>query len=145
MRISNLLAGKGPEVATIRRDATVAEAVSELARHGIGALVVSSDGRRIEGIVSERDIVRGLEGDDGSLLAAAVSSIMSATVHTCSPEDDVDSLMAAMTERRIRHVPVVEGEEGLLLGIVSIGDVVKSRILELEKDRKDLVDYIYAR
>ena len=145
MHISNLLAGKGHEVATIRRDATVAQAVSELGRHGVGALVVSSDGCHIEGIVSERDIVRGLEGDDGSLLAAAVSSIMSSTVHTCSPQDDTDSLMATMTERRIRHVPVVDGDEGLLVGIVSIGDIVKTRIGELEKERKDLVDYINAR
>ena len=145
MRISNLLAGKGGEVATIRPDATVAEAVSHLAEHGIGALVVSIDGQRIEGIVSERDIVRGLVGNDGGLLAAQVASIMSSTVHTCSPSDDTDSLMATMTEHRIRHVPVVDGEEGLLVGIVSIGDIVKTRIGELEKDRKELVEYITAR
>jgi CBS domain-containing protein len=145
MRISNLLAGKGGEVATIGPDTSVADAVSELARHGIGALVVSSDGQHIEGILSERDIVRGLEGHGGGLLEEPVSSIMSATVHTCSPDDDTDSLMATMTELRIRHVPVVDGEDGVLVGIVSIGDIVKTRIGELEKDRKELVDYINAR
>lgn len=145
MRISNLLAGKGREVATIRPQATVAEAVSQLADHGVGALVVSSDGHHIEGIVSERDIVRGLVGDDGRLLTTEVASIMSATVHTCSPSDDTDALMTTMTELRIRHVPVVDSEEGLLVGIVSIGDIVKTRIGELEKDRKELVDYINAR
>lgn len=145
MRIANLLAAKGHDVATVTPTATVAEVVAELGQRGIGALVVSSDGRHIEGIVSERDIVRGLDGNDGSLLEEPVSSIMSATVHTCSPEDDTDSLMATITDRRIRHVPVVDGEDGVLVGIVSIGDLVKTRIGELERERKELVDYINAR
>lgn len=144
MRIAQLLASKGSEVATIQPDATVADGVEQLARHGIGALVVSSDGRSIEGIVSERDIVRGLRGADGALLSRPVSSIMSETVWTCTPSDDTDSLMQTMTDRRVRHVPVVD-ENGTLAGIVSIGDIVKTRIGELEKDRKELVDYINAR
>jgi CBS domain-containing protein len=143
VRISALLAGKGNSVATIAAEKTVTDAVDELRAHGVGALVVSSDGRHIDGIVSERDIVRGLSGQLGALLSEPVRSIMTTTVFTCSPDDEVESLMGVMTERRIRHVPVVR--DGLLCGIISIGDVVKSRIVELEKDRKELVEYINAR
>jgi len=143
VRISNLLSSKGSDVATIPPGATVTEALAELRQHGIGALVVSSDKRHIEGILSERDIVRALTDRAGALLEDLVSSIMSRTVTTCSPEDEVVSLMSTMTERRIRHVPVVS--DGVLCGIVSIGDVVKNRIGELEKDRNELVDYINAR
>jgi CBS domain-containing protein len=143
MRISKLLEAKGSDVATIGPEATVSEAVAELARHGVGALVVSEDGRRIEGIVSERDVVRGLDRSGQELLAEKVSSIMSSTVHTCGSDEDTDLLMSMMTERRIRHVPVVENDE--LIGIVSIGDIVKTKIGELEHERKELVDYINAR
>ena len=143
MRISTLLAEKGDAVATITGDAAVVRAVGELAARRIGALVVSSDGRHIDGIVSERDIVRGLDRDHGSVLDEPVSTIMTSTVFTCSPDEDIESLMSVMTERRIRHVPVVR--DGELCGIVSIGDVVKNRIGELEKDRKELVEYISAR
>jgi CBS domain-containing protein len=143
VRISTLLAGKGDAVATVTADTTVTGAVDALRSHGVGALVVSSDGQHIDGIVSERDIVRGLAGQLGALLSEPVSSIMTSKVFTCSPDDDVESLMAVMTERRIRHVPVVT--DGVLCGIISIGDVVKSRIDELEKDRKELVEYINAR
>lgn len=143
VRISKLLESKGADVATIVPDASVAVAVSELRRLGIGALVVSGDGSHIAGIVSERDIVRALAGDDGSLLCDPVSSIMTSTVESCSLDDDTDQLMATMTEHRIRHVPVLE--DGRLAGIVSIGDVVKTRIGELEHDRNQLVDYINAR
>jgi CBS domain-containing protein len=143
MRISTLLAGKGESVATIAGDETVGAAVEELRVHRIGALVVSSDGEHIDGIVSERDIVRGLSDRHGALLDVPVQSIMTSTVFTASPDDDIETLMAVMTERRIRHVPVVR--DGVLAGIISIGDVVKSRIDELEKDRKELVEYINAR
>jgi len=143
VRISALLAGKGDAVATITAQMTVTEAVDALRSHGVGALVVSSDGLHIDGIVSERDIVRGLSGQLEALLTEPVRSIMTPTVFTCSPDDDVESLMAVMTQRRIRHVPVVR--DGILCGIISIGDVVKSRIDELEKDRKELVEYINAR
>jgi CBS domain-containing protein len=143
VRISALLAGKGNSVATITGDLTVATAVDTLRAHRVGALVVSSDGNHIDGIVSERDIVRGLADQHGALLDEPVRSIMTEKVFTCSPDDDVELLMAVMTERRIRHVPVVK--DGILAGIISIGDVVKSRIDELEKDRKELVEYINAR
>jgi CBS domain-containing protein len=143
VRISTLLANKGSAVATIRGDATVADAVDELSRHRVGALVVSADGQTIDGIVSERDVVRTLSARGESALLDLVSAIMSATVHTCAPDDDTESLMRVMTERRIRHVPVVDG--GRLSGIVSIGDVVKDRIEELEKNKTELIEYITAR
>jgi CBS domain-containing protein len=142
MRISSLLEEKGSFVATIPGDASVARAVAELARLSIGALVVSIDGEHIEGIISERDVVRSLLGT-ADLLSHPVASIMSTTVHTCSPDDDTELLMAMMTDRRVRHVPVVE--QGSLRGMVSIGDVVKVRIGELERDRQELVEYIQAR
>lgn len=143
MRISALLTQKGSAVVTIAPDATVADAVAELERHGIGALVVSGDDTHIDGIVSERDVVRALGHARGDLLDQPVQSIMTAVVVTASPDDAVESLMAVMTDHRVRHVPIVA--DGALRGIVSIGDVVKSRIGELEKDRKELVEYITAR
>ena len=143
MYVSDLLDTKGTVVATIRGDATVDAVVAELVRHRIGALVVSSDDRYIDGIVSERDIVRHLSELHTDLLAAPVSAIMSTEVAVCEPTDSVESLMNLMTERRIRHVPVVA--DGHLCGIVSIGDVVKNRIGELEKDRFELMEYITAR
>jgi CBS domain-containing protein len=143
MLVSNLLEGKGAMVATIGRDATVGDVVADLVRHRIGALVVSPDGRQIEGIVSERDIVQHLSDLRSEPLEALVESIMSTSVQVCSPADDVESIMNVMTEHRIRHVPVVE--DGRLSGIISIGDVVKSRIEELEKDRNELMEYITAR
>lgn len=143
MLVSNLLEQKGPGVATVQSGASVATVVADLARHGVGALVVSPDGQAIEGIVSERDIVRRLSELRMALLSEPVSAIMSTAVQTCTPEDDVASIMSLMTEHRIRHVPVVE--HGRLCGIISIGDVVKSRIGELEKDRHELMEYITAR
>ncbi len=143
VQVSKLLVTKGSSVATIPPGATVADAVAELREHRIGALVVSSDHKHIEGIVSERDVVRALTDRAGALLEDPVSSIMSSKVTTCSPDDEVESLMSTMTHMRFRHVPVVR--DGVLCGIVSIGDVVKHRIVELEKDRNELVDYINAR
>jgi CBS domain-containing protein len=143
VRISMLLATKGSDVATVRGDATVGEAVAGLRRHQVGALVVSEDGITIDGIVSERDVVRKLDELGEEVVHELVSSIMSAMVTTCSPEDDTESLMRTMTERRIRHVPVVA--DGRLSGIVSIGDVVKTRMEELEKNRTELLEYITAR
>jgi CBS domain-containing protein len=143
MLVSNLLEVKGTEVATIDSEATVGTAVADLARHRIGALVVSPDGSRIDGIVSERDIVRRLSELHNDLLDETVASIMSTSVEVCAPGDDVETIMNLMTEHRIRHVPVVD-DEGLC-GIISIGDVVKNRIHELEKDRNELMEYITAR
>lgn len=143
MQISAILKSKGPSVATIGQDATVAAAVAELARHNVGALVVSSDGRAVEGIISERDVTRALDRLGGTILDKPVHMIMSSEVRTVSPDEKVESLAVMMTEYRIRHVPVLE--DGALAGIVSIGDVVKSRIEELEEDRDALFKYINAR
>ncbi len=143
MLVADLLEAKGTAVATVTADTTVGTVVAELVRHRVGALVVSADGRHIDGIVSERDIVQRLSELHLDLLTIPVASIMSTAVRTCAPGDHVDSLMDLMTRQRIRHVPVVEN--GLLGGIISIGDVVKSRIGELEKDRSELMEYITAR
>lgn len=143
MRIADILATKGPAVTTIPGEASVADAVSALAFHGIGALVVSPDGTHIEGIVSERDVVRLIDTEPSGLLEQTVRAIMSSPVQTCSPEDEVASVMALMTNERIRHVPVVVDEA--LQGLVSIGDVVKFTIAQLERDRRLLEEYISAR
>ncbi len=140
MQISQLLRRKGQEVATIDGAETVRTALALLAEKGIGALVVSPDGRRIDGIVSERDVARGLHERGAGLLADPVSSLMTAQVHTCPPDAGVHDLARTMTDHRVRHVPVVD--EGALVGIVSIGDVVKARLDELEEERRQLVDYI---
>ncbi|MGB9111757.1 MAG: CBS domain-containing protein [Acidimicrobiales bacterium] len=143
LRISQLLDSKGALVVTLAPDARVSELVGEITRRKIGAVVISSDRRTVEGIASERDVVRALNEFGAAILDEPVRAIMTEDVHTSSPEDTVDSLMATMTNHRIRHVPVVD--QGVLVGIVSIGDVVKVRMEELEKDREALVNYIGAR
>jgi CBS domain-containing protein len=140
MRISGLLREKGEFVATVAPDATVVDVLAGLAEHGVGALIVTEDAKRILGIVSERDIARALHREGVAALDRPVTDVMTAEVHTCVADDTVDSLMALMTERRIRHVPVVI--EGELAGIVSIGDVVKHRVHELEHENTALVEYI---
>jgi CBS domain-containing protein len=139
MRISDLLRQKGNAVATIAPTATIRQLLTTLLLHNIGATVVT-DGDAVVGIVSERDIVRRLDERGAELLSAPVSDIMTRGVLTCSPEDTVDSLAETMTERRIRHMPVLR--DGRLAGIVSIGDVVKSHIRQLETDREQLESYI---
>lgn len=141
MQISQLLRHKGREVATIDGSESVRAALALLADKGIGALVVSSDGRRVDGIVSERDVARGLHDRGAGLLAEPVSGVMTTQVHVCPPDASVDGLARTMTDHRVRHVPVVDAE-GSLVGIVSIGDVVKARLDELEEERRQLVDYI---
>ena len=140
MKISDVIRRKGGDVITVRSDATVEELLTLLSEHKIGAVVVSDDGEGVHGIVSERDIVRHLHTDGAALLAAPVAQIMTVEVHTCSPDDGLDELESAMTERRIRHVPVVI--DGKLHAIVSIGDVVKNRIDDLQSERDQLRDYI---
>ena len=143
MLIVTMLRSKGDFVATVRPTTTIRELLDTLAEHRIGAVVVSADGG-IDGIVSERDVVRRLRAAGGALLDHPVSSIMTAEVVTCRRDTAVDDLMRMMTDRRIRHVPVVD-DDGALVGIVSIGDIVKSRISELESERNDLVGYIGTR
>jgi CBS domain-containing protein len=140
VQIRQLLRRKGGDVATVPPDVSVRDALAVLAARGIGALVVSSDGRRVEGILSERDVARGLHEHGAGLLADPVSRVMTAEVHTCPPDVTVHELARLMADRRVRHVPVVA--DGVLAGIVSIGDVVKARLDELEAERAQLVDYI---
>jgi CBS domain-containing protein len=130
MRVSSILKAKGTHVETTRPDTTLFSVVWALKKKGIGALVVSEDGATPLGVVSERDIVRGLTEHGPQLLGLPVSRVMTSPVITCAPEDTVTALMARMTRHRIRHLPVLEG--GRLRGIVSIGDVVKHRLDELE-------------
>ncbi|NBE93599.1 CBS domain-containing protein [Nonomuraea sp. KC401] len=141
MLIGTILRGKGSEVTTVTPAATVRELLAKLAEHNIGAVVVSSDGSVIEGIVSERDVVRRLHDRGAAVLDDPVSAIMTAEVHTVGPGENVESLRRTMTTERVRHMPVVDG--GRLVGIVSIGDVVKSAIEELEAEKASLVDYLH--
>lgn len=141
MKINDVIHAKAQQaVVTIRPDATVRELVALLAEHNVGALVVSEDGERVAGIVSERDVVRRLHASE-DVLETPVSHIMTVDVHTCAGDDGVTDLMQTMTEHRIRHVPVVA--DGRLTGIISIGDVVKNRIGELEFERDQLDHYVH--
>ena len=140
MRVTEVLKLKGGEVVTISPERSVRELLASLAEHRIGALVVSADDATVDGIVSERDIVRALHAGGDAILDGPVSAIMTADVHTCSPADNVDQLTRVMTERRIRHLPVLV--DGRLIGIVSIGDVVKHRIAEVQDERDQLTAYI---
>jgi CBS domain-containing protein len=141
MRIGDILNAKAsPDVVTIAPDAGVRELIASLAEHNIGALIVSNDGTSLDGIVSERDVVRHLHSD-GTVINNTVSAIMTEVVEICSPDDDLDVVMQTMTERRFRHIPVVA--DGNLVGIISIGDVVKHKIGQLEFERDQLDGYIH--
>ncbi len=139
MRIADVLRNKGASVATITPETSVSGLLTELSVHNIGAMVVvSPDG--VIGIVSERDVVRALQERGADLLRQPVSEIMTTFVATCTPNDSVDSLSVLMTTKRVRHIPVMEN--GRLTGIVSIGDVVKTRMEELEATQEQLQAYI---
>lgn len=142
MRIGDVLRAKSShEVLTISPEAGVRELLASLAEHNIGALIVSRDGgATVAGIVSERDVVRHLH-HDGTVINNTVGAIMTEVVETCDEDTVVDELMKMMTERRIRHVPVVH--DGNLVGIISIGDVVKHRIDQLEFERDQLDSYVH--
>ena len=142
MNVQSILGRKGSDVATVDQHASLADAAASLRDRGVGALVVSDDGRHIDGIVSERDVVRALAAHGSSALGRSVASAMSVDVVTCALQDSVEELMVSMTERRIRHLPVVDGE-GLLAGIVSIGDVVKARLGQLETENQALFEYLH--
>jgi len=140
MRISDVIRQKGDAVVTIRSDATVLELLETLEKHRIGAVVVSDDGLTVTGIVSERDVVRHLHTDGVGVLDRTVAMIMTKDVQTCTPQDGIEDLARVMTEHRVRHIPVVV--DGKVVGIVSIGDIVKGRIDELQTERDHLVGYI---
>ena len=141
MKISDVIRSKSSgEVITITPDASVRDLLALLAEHNIGAVIVRGGDSGFDGIVSERDVVRKLNGND-AVLDSPVQEIMTSVVHTCEPGTDVDELMAQMTEHRIRHVPVVDKDE--LVAVISIGDVVKSRITELTFERDQLDSYVH--
>ena len=141
MNVQSIIGSKGTDVATIAQTASLHDVVQALGERRIGALVVSGDGRAIEGIISERDVVHAVSQSGAACLAASVGSAMSTDVVTCAPGDGVDQLMSLMTDRRIRHLPVAD-EQGRLAGIISIGDVVKARLTQLEHENRALSDYI---
>ncbi len=141
MNVQSIIGSKGTDVATIGQTANLHDAIRLLDERRIGALVVSGNGRAIEGIISERDVVRAAASGGSAALDRSVGSVMSTDVVTCATGDGVDRLMSLMTERRIRHLPVVD-DNGHLAGIVSIGDVVKARLNELEDENRALADYI---
>ena len=140
MNVETILAGKGRDVLTIAPDAVIADAVQLLGAKGVGAVVVSADGKKVSGILSERDIVRGLSEHGGALLDRRIDDFMTRDVETCTGRDTDQEVLALMTERRFRHVPVVEDD--VLVGIVSIGDVVKSRLDGIASEAEAMRDYI---
>jgi CBS domain-containing protein len=144
MKVREILDAKGRDVVTIRPEATVSTALHRLVQERIGALVVSEDGHRVAGVVSESDIVRALAAEGAALVAGGrrVADLVTREVATCTAEDTVKHVMAEMTRRRVRHLPVVE--DGRLVGIVSIGDVVKSRLEEAEEETTMLRDTYLA-
>ncbi len=140
MNVETILAGKGRDVATIAPDATIADAVRLLQTRRVGAVVVSTDGKVVSGILSEHDIVHGLAEHGGALLDRRVDEFMTRDVETCAGRDTDREVLALMTERRFRHLPVLEN--GVLAGIVSIGDVVKSRLDDIASEAEAMRDYI---
>jgi CBS domain-containing protein len=143
MLVATILHAKGRDVATISKERSVADAVAMLRERGIGALVVTSSSSPVEGMFSERDVVRALATHADKVLDLKVADLMSTDVTTCGENTSVTELMGLMTSHRIRHVPVVE--DGTLRGLISIGDVVKARLDELEHEKKELLDYVSAR
>lgn len=140
MQVTSILTNKGQQIYSISPDATVSELIEALCERRVGALLVLGSSGDIAGIVSERDVVRALGTNPGAL-TTTVAAIMTTDVVTASDQADVAELMQVMTERRIRHIPVLD-ESGALAGLVSIGDVVKNRMDELEAERSALMDYI---
>ena len=139
MKVSAIISGK--RVETISDSASIHDLVKSLNSHHVGELVVSSDGKKIDGIVSERDVVRAMPGKLDQLIGMHVRDIMTVDVHTCTADSTIAELMKMMTELRIRHVPVVDAA-GSLISIVSIGDVVKNHMSELDSERQALKDYV---
>jgi CBS domain-containing protein len=143
MKVSQLLETKGNDVSTISQERSISDAIALLKERSIGALVVTGATTPLVGIFSERDVVRAFAVSGEKALTQKVADLMSREVVTCTTSTDVNELMTTMTERRFRHVPVVEDER--LIGLVSIGDVVKARLDELELDKRYLLDYVSGR
>jgi CBS domain-containing protein len=141
MNVEHILASKGREVKTIRPNVSIAEALRRLRAEGIGSLVVSENGTNLAGILSDRDILNAIADHGIDVLGESVRSVMTEKVFTCSRDDRVSALMALMTDRRIRHVPVVE-KDGRLCGMISIGDVVKQRLDDIQSEADALREYV---
>lgn len=141
MHIETILARKGREVRTVAPEVSVGEVLRRMREERVGCLVVSSDGRAIQGIVSDRGVMYAIADRGVGVLDEPVRNIMTERVFTCAPEDRIGTLMAMMTERRIRHIPVVDGD-GQLCGLVSIGDVVKHRLDEIQSEAEAMREYI---
>ncbi len=142
MTVAAMLSEKGREVVTTSAAASIAGAIDTLAEHKIGALVVVDENDRIAGIISERDVVRALAGQHGEILSAPISTVMTRAVVTCGEGETINEVMKRMTRGRFRHLPVVEN--GRLTGIISIGDVVRARIEQVEREADDMRAYIAA-
>jgi CBS domain-containing protein len=142
MTVSVILAGKGRDVASIEPNATLSAAIAMLAKKRIGALLILGADHRVIGVISERDIVRALAARGAEALGEPVSQTMTRNVSTCTEKETISSIMERMTEGKFRHVPVVE--QGRLVGIISIGDVVKHRVREMEQDSAAMHDYILS-
>ena len=140
MKLAELIKGKQREIVKIRANSTIAEAAATITQHKIGALLVNDEGGSILGILSERDIVRGMGEHGADLHDVLVSELMTVDLIRCAPGDTVNEAMAMMTDRRIRHLPVFEAEE--LVGFISIGDLVKCRMLEVQSEAEALRQYI---
>ncbi|HEY7749160.1 MAG TPA: CBS domain-containing protein [Aestuariivirgaceae bacterium] len=143
MHVADILKAKGTKVVTVRPDLSIEHLAKRLMIEGVGAFVVSENGTTVDGIISERDIARGLAEHGAEVLRRTAADLMTKAVVTCSPGDSIAQVAKAMTYRRIRHVPVTEGDS--LIGIISIGDVVKHRLDELELEANVLRDYAVAR
>ncbi|MCP4330958.1 MAG: CBS domain-containing protein [Alphaproteobacteria bacterium] len=140
MNVDKVLQSKGDDVAFIKADSTIGQALAMLKSVGVGALVVSDDGETMDGILSERDIVRSLVDHGNSLMDMTVADLMTKSVTACAPDDSIDECMEVMTDNRIRHLPIIV--DGRLKGIISIGDVVKARLTELKNEAEALRQYI---
>lgn len=140
MKVEQILQIKGAEVFAVSESSSVAEAVGLLGEKNIGAVVVRNEAGAVVGILSERDVVRRLKAEGAGVLGAKVGACMTRNPHTCTPDHSIDDLMAMMTTRRIRHIPVVDG--GKMVGLISIGDVVKRKIELTEQEAAALKEYI---
>ena len=140
MTVEHILGSKGSKIVSVDEQASVMTALALLKEHRIGAILVMTPGNEIAGVLSERDVVRGLVDQGAALLDFPVCDLMTRTVITCAKSDSITSVMSLMTENRIRHLPVMDG--GMLVGVISIGDVVKQRIAEAENEADALKDYI---
>ena len=140
MNVASILKGKGADIITVKADDAISVVADLLSEHRIGAVLVMDAAKDVQGVISERDIVRGLASSGTGCLKMKASELMTSNVISCAPSDTIDQVMSLMTDKRIRHLPVMEG--GALKGFISIGDVVKRRMDEVEREAAAMRDYI---